>query len=173
MDAGLPGRPTPMVSLKVPSEWRFVIVVPRTERGLTDEEEVEVMQRKQWGASESSLSFMSIGALRLASGIARADIDDALEGLRLLQRGTGILFSDVQGGEYRGILNRIAAEAWRSRVILAQSSWGPAMYTIVENQYEAEGDVMLMKEVLSTVGVQGEVLVARPRNYGAVVKVVD
>lgn len=173
MDAGLPGRPRPLITLKVPSEWRFVIVVPNIERGLTDEEEESIMERKQWGNSESNIAFMTSGALRLAAGIARGDLDDALEGLRLVQRGTGILFTSVQGGEYRGKLNDLAAEAWRSRVILAQSSWGPTMYTIVENEYEAQGDVMLMKEIMSNVGLTGEVIISPPRNYGASIKIVE
>jgi len=173
MDAGLPGRPTPLLTLKVPSQWRFVIALPGMERGLSEEEEENIMDRKQWGNSESNIGFMAEGALRLAAGIARGDIDDALEGLRLVQRGTGILFSSVQGGEFRGKLGELAAEAWRSRVILAQSSWGPAMYTIVENEYEAQGDVMLMREVMNTVGLSGTVIVTPPRNYGAMVKLVE
>ena len=170
MDVGLPGKPEALIRLDVPEEWRFIIVVPESVgRGLTDEEEERVFSNL-WSASESTLGFMAMGALRLASGIARRDLNDVLEGLRLVQRGTGFYFSKVQGGIYRGPLNEFVAEAWRNRIVLAQSSWGPALYTIVEGDREAEWDAVLLKEILSEVGMKGEVIVARPRNRGAVVR---
>ncbi|MFP3161743.1 MAG: hypothetical protein RXQ69_00395 [Acidilobus sp.] len=167
MDAGMPGRPRPLLRLQVPERWRFVIVIPEVERGLNEREEEGVMESLKWGAHESLLSMMAAGALRLASGIAREDIEDALEGLRGLQRATGAFFSRVQGGLYRGPLAALAAEAWRHRVFLAQSSWGPAMYTLAEDEMSARGDADLLLETMREVGLKGKVVVSPPRNRGA------
>lgn len=168
MDAGLPSRPKPLLRLPVPEQWRFLVLLPELPRGLSDDEERSIMERP-WGNPESNVGIMTSGALRLASGLARGDIDDVLEGLRLMQRGTGFYFSSIQGGIFRGPLNDLAAETWRHRIILAQSSWGPVMYTIVENEYEAEGDVALLKETMREVGIKGNVIIARPRNVGATI----
>lgn len=167
MDAGMPGRPRPLLRLSVPERWRFVIVVPDVERGLGEAEEEAVMTRLQWGAPSDLLAAMAEGALRLASGVARDDIDDAIEGLRVLQRATGAFFSRVQGGLYRGPLSALAAEAWKNRMFLAQSSWGPALYTIAEDELSARGDADLLRETMAVVGMRGTVLIARPRNVGA------
>ncbi len=167
MDAGMPGRPRSLLRLHVPERWRFVVVLPEVERGLDEEEEDMVMARLQWGAPADLLASMAEGALRLASGIAREDVDDAIEGLRTLQRATGAFFSRVQGGVYRGPLTRLAAEAWKHRMFLAQSSWGPAMYTIAEDELSARGDADLLRETMAEVGLRGRVLVALPRNVGA------
>ncbi|MGC9071545.1 MAG: hypothetical protein ACP5HK_02460 [Acidilobus sp.] len=167
MDAGMPGRPRTLLRLQVPEKWRFVIVVPDVGRGLDEQQEDEVMGRLQWGASESLLASMAEGALRLASGIAREDIDDAAEGLRELQRATGAFFARAQGGVYRGSLIDLAAEAWRHRMFLAQSSWGPAMYTLAEDEASAKGDADLLVETMREVGLKGRVLVVRPRNSAA------
>jgi len=75
MDAGMPGRPRPLLRLQVPERWRFVIVIPEVDRGLNEREEEGVMESLKWGAHESLLSMMAAGALRLASGIAREDIE--------------------------------------------------------------------------------------------------
>ncbi|MGC9210464.1 MAG: hypothetical protein ACP5FT_04290 [Acidilobus sp.] len=173
MDAGMPGRPRVLLRLQIPERWRFVIVIPDVERGLDERQEDEVMERLKWGAPSSILASMAEGGLRLASGIAREDIDDAVEGLRELQRATGTFFARVQGGLYRGPLMELAAEAWRHRLFLAQSSWGPAMYALAEDESSARGDADLLIETMHEVGLKGRVIIARPRNIPAEVSPVD
>ncbi len=173
MDAGMPGRPRPLLRLQVPERWRFVVVLPEARKGLDEAEEDSLMSSLQWGAPGSLVSSMAEGALRLASGIAREDIDDVIEGLRLVQRATGAFFSRIQGGLYRGDLMALAAEAWRHRLFLAQSSWGPTMYTISEDELSARGDADLLVQTMREVGVKGRVLVVPPRNVGAAISPSD
>lgn len=105
------------------------------------------------------------GALLLAIGIARRDLDTALEGLSSIQAGTGLMFQRFQGGVYRRDLLEIIDEASRNGVKLAQSSWGPTLYTI-SHESTAPSDARMLKAILRSRGIEGEVLVAKPRNVG-------
>ncbi|MCE4624132.1 MAG: hypothetical protein F7B11_05245 [Caldisphaeraceae archaeon] len=164
-DAGIGGGHTikGLISLKIPEDWRFIYIKPYLPRGFNEAEE-KIMENL-WNSSEGVKKLMSYGLLRLASGIARHDLEDTLEGLRSIQEGTGLYFSKIQGGVYRKDVLRIANEAWKSRIILAQSSWGPLLYTI-STQGEAEGDAELLRSILKEVKVKGEVGISSPRNKG-------
>lgn len=166
LDAGNPdpAGPRPLLRLPLPEEWRFVIVVPYLPRGLSEGEEGFLAE--QWAADERAHLLMSRGALRLAAGIARGELEEALEGLREVQLGTGSYFARVQGGAFRRDLQLLAAEMQKDGLTVAQSSWGPTLYTITEES-SAQGDASMIRHLMREIGVKGEVLVARPRNYGA------
>ncbi|PMP59433.1 MAG: hypothetical protein C0201_04895 [Caldisphaera sp.] len=165
-DSGVPDKhgPRELISLRIPEKWKFVWVLPNKSKGLDDAKE-SIIMKIPWNVSEGVKGLMSNGLLRLASGIAREDIEDTLEGLRTIQEGTGLYFSKIQGGVFRNDLTKIASEAWRSRMILAQSSWGPILYTI-SREDEAEGDADLLKFILNELKIKGEVFISNPRNKG-------
>jgi len=160
-----PGGPRPLLRIALPDDWRFVVVLPGLGRGLSGPVEEGVLERpRPPGPREERL--MARGLLRLAAGIARGDLHEALEGLREMQLGTGMYFSEAQGGVFRRDLLDVVAEASKYGFTLAQSSWGPALYTITTSQ-DAWGDAALLRSIISEVGVGGEVLVAEPLNRGA------
>ncbi|AFZ70158.1 putative sugar kinase [Caldisphaera lagunensis DSM 15908] len=165
-DAGRPenGEPKVLIHHNIPEKWRFVYVTPDLKKGLDYNQEEKIL-KNPWEPSEGVKRLMSYGLLRLASGIAREDIEDALEGLRMIQEGTGLYFSKTQGGSYREDLSKIVSELWRSRMIVAQSSWGPTLYTI-SREDEAEGDADLIKSVLHELRINGKVYITQPRNIG-------
>jgi beta-ribofuranosylaminobenzene 5'-phosphate synthase len=165
-DSGSPSKiePKPLIQIKIPEKWRFVYVIPELRRGLTFNEEENIM-KNPWNPSEGVKKLMSYGLLRLATGIIREDIEDTLEGLRMMQEGTGIYFSKIQGGQFREDVAKITSELWRSRMIMAQSSWGPTLYTIARDN-EAEGDADLIKQVLHELRINGKVYISEPRNIG-------
>jgi len=166
-DAGTPDPlgPRPLLRLEIPENWRFVIVIPELKRGLSEEAE-ELILRKPWKPSASVRELMALGGLRLAVSVARGDLEGALEGLRLIQSGTGLYFSKLQGGLYRRDLAVVAAEASKHGIYLAQSSWGPVLYTITTAEM-AEGDARILRGILKVLGIRGEVVVSKPRNRGA------
>ncbi|MEB3773382.1 MAG: hypothetical protein GSR86_00445 [Desulfurococcales archaeon] len=168
VDPGVPsGAARALSRLDVPGDWRFIIVIPRVGRGFSEGEEARVMEARR--PSQASEYMMAKGTIMLASAVARGDLDDALEALRLVQSGTGLYFSGIQGGVYRGDVSRIVEEASRDGIVLAQSSWGPTLYTIAHED-EAASDARLIKLILGEAGIPGEVLVSRPRNTGAEVR---
>lgn len=168
-DAGSPspGGPVAMARLEIPEEWSFVIALPAVRRGLREEEEGFMSSMPRPDAHAELLAAR--GALRLLAGTAKGDLGEALEGLRDVQLGTGRYFSHIQGGVYRAEIQRLVDELQKDGMIVAQSSWGPALYTITERS-AARGDAALIKHLMGELGVGGEVIVAPPRNRGAEVK---
>jgi beta-ribofuranosylaminobenzene 5'-phosphate synthase len=167
VDAGNPdpGGPRPLLRLALPGDWVFVVVLPRLGRGLSGPAEEALLEGVRPPKPREE-TLMARGLLRMAAGIARGDLHEALEGLRDLQLGTGMYFSGAQGGAFRRDLLDLVAEASKYGFILAQSSWGPTLYTITTRQ-DAWGDAALLRSILSEVGVEGDVFVAEPLNMGA------
>ncbi len=165
-DAGSPDPrgPRPLVRLSVPGWWMFIVLLPKAPRGPgeAEEEARRLLEPRDPGRAGD---IMARGLVRLASGVAREDLGAALEGLRLIQLGTGMYFSRLQGGVYRGDLARIVDEASRNGMVLAQSSWGPTLYTITSVE-DAAGDARLLKSICVEAGLECRLVVAEPRNAG-------
>jgi beta-ribofuranosylaminobenzene 5'-phosphate synthase len=167
VDAGTPSPRGPRVltRLEIPEDWVFIIVTPNTRRGFSEVEELGLLE-KPWEPGLEASYHMSRGSLRLASAIARGDLGEALEGLREVQLGTGLYFSEVQGGVYRSSLSGIVEEAKARNIVLAQSSWGPTLYTIT-GYGNADNVVEVLRRILKTLNIEGAVMVSKPRNRGA------
>ncbi len=163
-----PGTPSsamePLARVRMPETWRFIVVIPSLPRGMDEEAEKHAMTPKR--PSDRALAFMAHGTLMLASALLRSNLEDALNALSRIQMGTGLYFSSIQKGVYRGDLARIVDEAQRNGMVLAQSSWGPTLYTISEGS-QALSDSRLLKQILDEAGIGGRVFVVNPRNHGA------
>ena len=150
--------------LPIPEEWRLVIVQPGLEQGLHGARESRVLEG-QPPPSERTRYIMSRGAHLLLVGMMRKDLNLALDGLRLMQTATGQYFSKVQGGAFRSDLARLVDEAQRDGIFLAQSSWGPTLYTIAPSD-SAESDAKTLSLIASLTGLKAKVIVSKPRNRG-------
>ncbi len=169
-DAGVPDPegPRPLVALRIPLEWRLVILLPRLPPGPSEEEEREgLIPRMAPGAMNVE---MARGLLDLAMGVARGNLGQALEGLWRMQVATGAAFMRVQKGLFRKDLNMIVEEARRSGLTVAQSSWGPTLYTITTVE-EAPSTARLLESIAREYGVSAEAIVSEPRNSGATLRV--
>lgn len=168
-DAGVPSQrgPIVMTRLEIPEEWSFVVAIPAARRGLREEE--EEFMRSMGRADAQAELLMARGALKLMAGVAKQSLEEALEGLREVQLGTGKYFMRIQGGTYRADVQRLVDELHKDGMIVAQSSWGPAIYTITERS-AAPGDAAMVKHLMGELGIPGNVFVAQPRNRGAEVK---
>lgn len=170
-DAGSPDPEGPRLLLRhpVPGEWRFIVAIPSLPRGMSEEAEEGILARP-WDPPRAAAEMMARGFIRLSAGVARGDLIEALEGLREMQTGTGLYFSRHQGGAFRRDLQDIVAEASRDGMVLAQSSWGPALYTINKAE-DAPGDASILRHIIRGLGLRGEVYVVEPLNVGATVSV--
>lgn len=169
-DAGVPDPqgPRPLVALRIPRSWRLVMLQPSLPPGPREEEERgDMIPRMAPGAMNVE---MARGLLDLAMGLARENLAQALEGLWRMQVATGAAFMRIQKGIFRKDLNAIVEEARRSGLTLAQSSWGPTLYTIAPLD-EAPSTARLLESIAREHGVHAITLIAEPRNTGATIKV--
>lgn len=166
-DAGVPDPEGPRLLLhkKIPMEWRLVVLIPRLPGGPPEEGEERLIPPV---APTGTVTAMARGLLDIAIGLERRSLQIALEGLWRMQVATGLMFRGQQGGVFRGDLSRLVEEARMHGVTLAQSSWGPTLYTITTQQ-EAASTARLLHQAAKDLGLDVQVLVASPRNTGATV----
>ena len=166
-DAGVPSPEGPRLLLRheIPGDWRFIVLIPKLPRGLSGRAEERVLSA-MGPPSERASRLMARGFLRLASAVARGDLAEALRGLQEMQTGTGMYFSEAQGGVYREDLAEIVKEALKRGIRLAQSSWGPTLYTIAPTGYVGEYSRVL-RGIAWELDIEAELLVVKPRNEGS------
>ncbi len=160
--------PKPLVRLKVPGSWRFLLLVREGMRGLSEEEEREILLSLEPMPPDMRSRIMSLLFDVMLPSALWDDIASFGRALTEIQELMGRYFSPYQGGVF---LDE-AAEELRDFLIssgahgVGQSSWGPTLYALT-----TEGRCRELKEAvrafLGETGLRYEVLVAEPRNEGA------
>ncbi|MEM4717540.1 MAG: GHMP kinase, partial [Desulfurococcaceae archaeon] len=106
---------------------------------------------------------------RLIPSIIQKDYLEFSTALRELQEIIGTMFSRYQGGIY-STRSVVAIDALKKLGILGvgQSSWGPTVYGLVENNQVAERCV---EELSRVIREDVDIFVAKPWNKGALIKI--
>jgi len=163
--------PTVVWRRDFPADWRFVVVIPDADRGLSGRREEGV-----FGALAPSVRISEevcrITQLRLMPALVEHDIEEFGRALTAVDRKTGAYFSDVQGGVYVGGQTNLAIDALlRAGACGAgQSSWGPAVYGLVHERDVGRVEVAV-RESLAQNGEEAQVFVSHGRNTEARVEV--
>lgn len=170
VDAGAPAEPpyTPLYHGVLPSDWVFVLFEPELPEGLSGREEEEAFTRLPL-AGEHIVGLQERGLARLLLGLARMELDTVIDGLRMIQTATGMYFRGAQRGVYRSDLERVADEAWRDGIFLAQSSWGPTLYTLTDRG-RAWSDAKTLRMIAGLHGLKARVHIVEPRSTPALVE---
>ena len=162
----------PIWHTALPSNWKIILVLPKLSRGFSEEEEQAISYVDPWRAPERIQRMAYQGLIDLMKGVANEDVDLAVSGLKQIQSATGSYFSKIQGGSYRPDLARIVDEAWRDGIFLAQSSWGPTLYTLTTLDREAS-DIKTLKLITKIAGVDADIISVTPRNMPASIECLE
>jgi len=119
-----------------PQDWRVVLIVPRAIRGLHGRAELRAFGQLPASTLRTTDALCRIVLLQMLPAVVEHDLAGFCESLYELQRRVGECFAPAQGGLYSGAL---AAEivAWlRGEGFsgVGQSSWGPTLYAVVEDE---------------------------------------
>lgn len=147
-----------------PEEWRVLLVLPRGLRGTHGAAEVDAFA-KLAGASQAD-ALCRLVLLGMLPALHERDLAVFGEALHEFNRRVGEMFAPLQGGIYASpqsadIIRWLRAQSIRG---VGQSSWGPAVFAIVEAE-QAEGLPARMQRDLSI--APGEVVLTRGKNQGA------
>lgn len=132
------GTISPLVARHpMPDRWRCVLALPRGGEGLSgDAEERFFDQLHDPSAGEPSVSRLLLTAL--LPGLVTGDIDEFGGALSEIQREIGAMFADQQGGVFHPRAAPVVEELHALGVgAVGQSSWGPAVYGIVDGPERA------------------------------------
>lgn len=122
-----------LVRYPMPASWRCVLAIPHASPGLSGQKEHEAFQQlappREQAAAITHLVLMS-----LLPALVEERLAEFGEALTKLQRLVGESFSPIQGDRFASPLSAemIAEMLDWGAVGAGQSSWGPAVYGLVE-----------------------------------------
>ena len=152
----------------LPEEWRVVVVVPDCGAGLHGDAERFAFDRLV-GAGESNLTetLCRIVLLGLLPAIRERDCRAFGEALYEFNARVGEQFRQAQGGRYASPICAKLIEFMRGLGCtgVGQSSWGPGLFAVLENEERA---CSLAHKIKAIQGVKVQLWVTRPSG-GAIV----
>jgi beta-RFAP synthase len=171
VSGGVSGFPPLLFRQFFPDDWRFVIAVPNIAKGLSNAEEVSAFKKLPSMPEGDVARICHLTMFKLLPALAEKCIVDFGEALSAIQVITGNCFSHVQGGTYvnKEVADTIAFIRGLGVYGVGQSSWGPAVYGVVERS-QAKGVLQKVRQHLSR-GVGGEAFIAKGQNKGVIVRV--
>ncbi len=128
-------RVAPLLArLPIPESWRAVVVVPRGKPGLAGEEEAAAFARLPPPVASEVERVAHLVLMQLLPALADADLPSFGAALGEVQRITGGWFAPAQGGVFAPGETGALVERLRDwgAFGVGQSSWGPALYGIVD-----------------------------------------
>ncbi|CAB49927.1 beta-ribofuranosylaminobenzene 5'-phosphate synthase family protein [Pyrococcus abyssi] len=167
IDGGVKDKYPPLVMRhEFPENWAFLLVIPKVKRGLSEEEEKDIMFGSNFGKVEIAKEISHRLLLGLIPALVERDIESFGRFLSEIQELVGSHFSTFQGGTFRediGIIVEILKELTYGA---GQSSWGPTVYGLIKKE---EFNLVKTKVIdsLNDYGIKAEVELGIPRNKGA------
>jgi beta-ribofuranosylaminobenzene 5'-phosphate synthase len=156
-----------------PENWKFVVAIPEVKKGLTKAEEKDAFSRLPPMPVEDVGEICRLTMMKLLPALLDRDIGSFGDALSQIQVVIGEYFAGVQGGTFSsstateaiGFMKKCGAYG------VGQSSWGPAVYGLVQGETQAK---KLRDEVESFLQDRdgGQVFVANANNRGAIIKYV-
>ncbi len=169
----LPDEPISPLDCRIdlPEQWRFVLVRPRDMSGLAGEDESEAFRRLPAVPPTVTEQLIAEVRERLIPAAATADFSTFAQSVYDYGRLAGQCFAPQQGGPYNGPLLRALVERIRALGYtgVAQSSWGPTIFVVVQDQVAADELVSGLGE--GDEGTKLELSSSPPCNRGARVEV--
>jgi beta-ribofuranosylaminobenzene 5'-phosphate synthase len=140
----------------VPDRWRCVIAVPQGAPGLSGEAEAAALDRLPPPPEGQVERVAHLVLMQLLPALVEADLPSFGSALTEVQRITGAWFAPQQGGIFAPGSTATLVERmteWGAAGV-GQSSWGPAVYGLVE---DGEAAASLARRARELVGSDGRV----------------
>jgi beta-ribofuranosylaminobenzene 5'-phosphate synthase len=145
-----------LARFSIPESWHCVVAVPPGARGLSGDAEARAFEELPTPPDGEVERVSHLVLMQLLPALVEGDLGSFGEALSAVQRITGAWFAAQQGGIFApGPTERLVADmaAWGAAGV-GQSSWGPAVYGLVEGAPAARD---LADRVRQTIGPEGTV----------------
>jgi beta-ribofuranosylaminobenzene 5'-phosphate synthase len=145
-----------LARLPFPSTWRCIVGVPHTAPGMSGADETAAFDKLEAPAEREVERVSHLVLMALLPALADADLAAFGKALSAIQSITGRWFAPVQGGTFAPgpSADLVRSMAQWGALGVGQSSWGPAVYGIVDG--EARGH-RLAQQVGAELGPAGSV----------------
>ena len=154
-----------------PEDWTFVVVIPNIKKGPAMNEEKNAFKRVSTMPSDVVGNICWLTMMKLLPSLVDYDIVNFGSALTQIQKIVGNFFADVQGGTYASLLSKKIIDFMDDNGAygVGQSSWGPAVYGLVEDKIQAANLKSEVNSFLKDIG-EGRVFIAKANNQGAIIK---
>jgi len=156
---------------ELPAGWRFVLVCPRGERGLSGDAERDAFSALPPVPLEVTAALCHEIAVHLLPAAGDGRFEEFSESLYRYGHQAGLCFAARQGGAYAS--PRLAARVETIRGLgvrgAGQTSWGPTLFALLADQAAAEAFVERLRGRLPD--DQLDLSIAAPDNRGARIEV--
>lgn len=152
--------------LGLPEDWRFVLVFPAEKHGLSGEAEQAAFGRLPPVPPEVTDQLCREVNLEMVPAAKSGQFDRFSRSVWRFGRQAGMCFAAVQGGPFAGPRIERLVEAIRACGVegVGQSSWGPLVFAVVENDRSAGRLAEALQQHLEK---DDTLLVAKPNATGA------
>lgn len=168
-----PMIPPLILRLKFPKDWRFIVIVPKTNPSLHGESEDKTF--KELREKKPPLKLIHKAYFILSSKLIPSILDgnprDFGDALTQLQSLAGRIYKPVQGSDFNPLSQWIIPIIKRSGAQgFGQSSWGPTVYGFIEDEDRAK---RIAKKIVVQVKNQADIFIAKADNSGARMKILN
>jgi beta-RFAP synthase len=163
-----PGAMAPLIyRAAFPEKWRILLILPRAVLGLHGEAERRAFAQLPPTPTTCTDALCRLTLLGILPALQEGDLAAFGEALHDFNARVGQAFAPVQGGTYSSPVAAQVIEFLRSEGVygVGQSSWGPAVFAIFENEKHAQQMASQVRSRLAE--TVADVLVTRGRNQGA------
>jgi beta-ribofuranosylaminobenzene 5'-phosphate synthase len=160
--------------LPVPDAWRFVLIQPRANAGLSGVAEQTAFDQLPPVPEAVTAALLDELRLRMLPAVRNADFAQFSESVYQYGRLAGLCFAAVQGGPYNGprlagivdLIRRLGVAG------VGQSSWGPTLFALLPDEGQArEFRTRLAAALDVQLGERDvELSLASPNNCGASIR---
>ncbi|AHF99760.1 GHMP kinase [Halostagnicola larsenii XH-48] len=156
----------------LPSDWRFLVVVPDAEPGRSgtgEDESMRAVVERADPAVADELSSVVTG--RLLPAAAEGRLEAFGDAIAEIGRKNGAWYADAQGGVFRPPAGELAESLEGCPVLfgVGQSSWGPVVYGVTDENHGREATAAA-HSALEERSLEGEVILATPSRAGATIE---
>lgn len=161
---------TPVCRLEIPANWRFLLVRPGTQSGLSGEAEKNAFA--QLGAMKEELTerLCRLLLMELLPAVVAADFQEAGQAIYDYGASVGEFFSPVQGDIFAHPQMTALGKLLQAEGItgIGQSSWGPTLFALLPD--DEQGNYWQNRLQSEPVGENCQIQVVKPMNHGAVIQ---
>lgn len=154
-----------------PEDWKFVVAIPDIKKGLAKAEEKNAFGRLPSMPAEVVGNICWLTMMKLLPSLVERDIENFGAALTRIQVVVGNFFSGVQGGTFSSSTARRTIDFMDDHGAfgVGQSSWGPAIYGLVQGETKANNLKSEVEAFILDSG-GGQVFIANANNRGATIR---
>jgi beta-RFAP synthase len=155
--------------VELPTQWQFVLVTPRHERGISGDAERQAFEQLPPVPPDTTAALRTELTERLFPAAQRGDFAAFSESLYRYGHAAGLCFAAAQSGAFATPRVAQLVETIRSLGVrgVGQSSWGPTVFAAVENAAAGESFVGKLRNCLHA---DEEIMTVSVCNRGAIVR---